>query len=630
MILDKINSPQDVKELDKADLIRLGVEIREFLLQSISKTGGHLASNLGVVELTIALHRVFNSPEDKIVWDVGHQAYVHKLLTGRKDGFENLRNYGGMSGFPKRCESTHDCFETGHSSTSISAAVGMAKARDLMGKDNSVIAVIGDGALTGGMAFEAMNHAGHSDLDLTVILNDNEMSISQNTGALSKQLRKLRMTPAYSNIKGETRSALSSIPHVGKPLTKSITKFKAGLKVMLVNGMLFEGLGYHYYGPIDGHNLDELTNALEMSKSVEGPKLIHVITKKGRGYLPAEKHPENYHGVGAFDLKTGVKPGGKNTFSAIFGKTMVRLAGENENVVAISAAMPDGTGLGTFKETYPKRFIDVGIAEQHAVTMAAGMATQGVKPVFAVYSTFLQRGYDQILHDVCLQNLPVVFAIDRAGLVGKDGETHHGVFDLSYLTHMPNMTVLAPKDGPELERMLEYAVCEHDGPIAIRYPRGNAYEIERRLESASVGQQESCLAPEHLVSGQDVLLFAVGNMAQTALEAAEYLEKNNISTEVVNVKCVFPLQEDALLKIVEKHPSHLVVTLEDNVIEGGFGNRLAAWLGTKGIRKDVQCLGIPSKFVEHGAVDDLRRTLGLDPNGIAKRVQMKLKIRRRP
>ncbi len=626
MLLDQIKTPDDLKKLDKNDMIRLGVEIREFLLQSVSQTGGHLASNLGVVELTMALHKVFNSPEDKIVWDVGHQAYVHKLLTGRKDGFASLREFGGMSGFPKKCESSHDCFETGHSSTSISAAVGMAKARDLKGKDHNVIAVIGDGAMTGGMAFEAMNHAGHSDMDLTVILNDNEMSISQNTGALSKQLRKLRMTPAYSNIKGETRSALSAIPHIGKPLTKSITQLKIGVKVMLVNGLLFEGLGYQYYGPIDGHNLEELINVLEMSKSVKGPKLIHVITKKGRGYLPAEKHPENYHGVGTFDLKTGVLPGSKNTFSDVFGDTLVRLAEDNSDVVAITAAMPDGTGLGAFKDKYPKRFIDVGIAEQHAVTMAAGLAAEGIKPVFAVYSTFLQRAYDQILHDVCLQNLPVVFAIDRAGLVGKDGETHHGVFDMSYLSHMPNMTVLAPKDASELQAMLEYAVNTHEGPIAVRYPRGNAYTIP----SENKDLHENLLDPEVLKAGSDVVIFAVGTMVKSALEVAELLEAGGTSTAVVNVRCPFPLQEDGLKTIVASHPNSLMVTLEDNVVEGGFGNRISAWLSSNGDLREVQRMGIPNKFVEHGNVDALRGSLGLDSKSISKRIQMKMKFRRRP
>ncbi len=626
MLLDQIKTPDDLKKLDKNDMIRLGVEIREFLLQSVSQTGGHLASNLGVVELTMALHKVFNSPEDKIVWDVGHQAYVHKLLTGRKDGFASLREFGGMSGFPKKCESSHDCFETGHSSTSISAAVGMAKARDLKGKDHNVIAVIGDGAMTGGMAFEAMNHAGHSDMDLTVILNDNEMSISQNTGALSKQLRKLRMTPAYSNIKGETRSALSAIPHIGKPLTKSITQLKIGVKVMLVNGLLFEGLGYQYYGPIDGHNLEELINVLEMSKSVKGPKLIHVITKKGRGYLPAEKHPENYHGVGTFDLKTGVLPGSKNTFSDVFGDTLVRLAENNSDVVAITAAMPDGTGLGAFKDKYPKRFIDVGIAEQHAVTMAAGLAAEGIKPVFAVYSTFLQRAYDQILHDVCLQNLPVVFAIDRAGLVGKDGETHHGVFDMSYLSHMPNMTVLAPKDASELQAMLEYAVNTHEGPIAVRYPRGNAYTIP----SENKDLHENLLDPEVLKAGSDVVIFAVGTMVKSALEVAELLEAGGTSTAVVNVRCPFPLQEDGLKTIVASHPNSLMVTLEDNVVEGGFGNRISAWLSSNGDLREVQRMGIPNKFVEHGNVDALRGSLGLDSKSISKRIQMKMKFRRRP
>ena len=621
MLLDKIASPNDLKQMNKSDLIRLSVEIREFLLNSISETGGHLASNLGVVELTIALHKVFNSPEDKIVWDVGHQAYVHKLITGRKDSFGQLRQFGGLSGFPKRCESTHDCFETGHSSTSISAAVGLAMARDLQKKDHSVIAVIGDGALTGGMAFEAMNHAGHDDLDITVVLNDNEMSISENIGAMSKQLRRLRMAPAYANIKGETRTMLSSIPHVGESITKSITKFKSGLKVMLVNGMLFEGLGYHYYGPIDGHNIDELTNALEMSKSVKGPKLIHVITKKGKGYLPAEQNPSAYHGVGAFDLKKGVQPkAGKRPYSKVFGDTLIDIAKDNDRVVAITAAMPDGTGLGEFMKTYPDRFIDVGIAEQHAVTMAAGLAAEGIKPVFAVYSTFLQRAYDQIIHDVCIQNLPVVFAIDRAGLVGNDGETHHGVFDLSYLSHIPNMTVLAPKDGYELERMMRYAVNDHDGPIAIRYPRGK----EIHINSAD----DDLKNPEILKAGKDVTILSVGKMVSVALETSEKLETMGISAGVVNIRCVYPLQIESLGNVLKELGARHLVTLEDNVVDSGFGSKVTSWACDKKLDYEIQSLGIPNKFVEHGDVDKLMASIGLDSGSIAKRIQLKMKFRR--
>lgn len=622
MLLDKISSPEELKKMSKSDLIRLSVEIREFLLNSISKTGGHLASNLGVVELTLAMHKVYDSPKDKFVWDVGHQAYVHKLITGRQESFGQLRQFGGMSGFPKRCESVHDCFETGHSSTSISAAVGLAMARDLKKEDHNVVAVIGDGALTGGMAFEAMNHAGHGDLDFTVILNDNEMSISENVGGLSKQLRRLRMAPAYANIKGETKGILSSIPHVGDGLTKSITKFKSGLKVMLVNGMLFESLGYHYYGPIDGHNLDELINVFEMAKSVKGPKLIHVITKKGRGYLPAEKNPAAYHGVGAFDVKTGVQPKKVDkSYSGVAGRTLVELAKENEKLVAITAAMPEGTGLKDFMKAYPNRFIDVGIAEQHAVTMAAGLAAEGFKPVFAVYSTFLQRAYDQIIHDVCLQNLPVVFAIDRAGLVGNDGETHHGVFDLSYLTHIPNMTVLAPKDGPELERMLKYAVNEHEGPIAIRYPRGTAPDFE--------GVEGSVLEPEVVRDGNDLTILAVGSMLKTALETADILNENGIFASVVNPRCIYPLNKSKLKTIIDKNTSGYIVTMEDNVVEGGFGSSISRWLDEEPSDMLIQNLGIPNKFVEHGNVDMLMTSLGLDSKNIAKRIQMKMKFRRR-
>ncbi len=504
MVLDKINLPSDLKKLSEDDLIRLSVEIRDFLIKNISITGGHLASNLGVVELTLALHKVFDMPNDKIIWDVGHQSYVHKMITGRKDEFKTLRQYGGMSGFPKRSESEFDSFDTGHSSTSISAAIGMAIARDQIGESSNIIAVIGDGAMTGGMAFEALNHAGHKKLDITIIINDNDMSISENVGGLSSYLRKLRMAPAYTNIKGGTKNVLSSIPVVGKGITHSVHKFKTGVKVMLTNGMLFDELGYQYYGAVDGHNIRELVETLESSKKVKGPKIIHIITKKGKGYMPAEKNPNLFHGISQFDIKTGEvlskKPA---SFSKVFGEYLVELAGINKKIVAITAAMIEGTGLKPFKESFPDRLIDVGIAEQHAVTMAAGLAVGGMKPVVAIYSTFLQRAYDQIIHDVCIQNLNVVFAIDRAGLVGADGETHHGLFDISYLSTIPNMTVLCPKDSLELKAMMKYAINEHNAPIAIRYPRGaadNEYlakQITKFKES-----NKSINMPEIIVNGK--------------------------------------------------------------------------------------------------------------------------------
>lgn len=625
MLLETIQCPDDIKALSSMEMIRLSVEIREFLINNLSQTGGHLASNLGVVELTLALHKVFNTPKDKIIWDVGHQSYVHKLLTGRREKFPTIRQFDGLSGFPKRCESPHDCFETGHSSTSISAAVGMAKARDLQEKDHSVIAVIGDGALTGGMAFEAMNYAGHTDLDVTVILNDNGMSISQNVGGLSTYLRRLRMAPAYTHIKGETKNILSSVPVVGKGLTQSIHKFKTGLKIMLANGMIFEGLGYNYYGPIDGHNFEELVEVLHMSKKVQGPKLIHVMTTKGKGYSPAEKNPDLFHGVGPFEIKTGnnLKKSGPS-YSKVFGQTLVELARQDQRIVAITAAMPEGTGLGAFMKTFPQRFFDVGIAEQHGVTMAAGLAASGMKPVVAIYSTFLQRAYDQVIHDVCIQNLPVVFAIDRCGLVGNDGETHHGMFDLSYLNAVPNMTVLSPKDGPELVRMLTYALLEHKRPIAIRYPRGEAISLNNNEKIENSKDLSDVCRPEILVSGSDGLIVAVGKMVNTALETQKILKEYGVEYTVVNARQVSPINTQFFETCLEGVSFQHVFTLEDNNVSGGFGTAFLKWIHESKLDVPVSCFGIPSRFIPHGSVDILFETLGLNPAGVAQSILKKI------
>ena len=611
-IFQLISSPSDIRGLETEQLNQLVREIREFLISSVSKTGGHLASNLGVVELTIALHLVFNTPYDKIVWDVGHQSYVHKLLTGRKDKFDTLRQLNGISGFPKTNESLHDCFNTGHSSTSVSAALGMARARDIKNEKNSVIAVIGDGALTGGMAFEALNDAGRSLNNLIVILNDNEMSISRNVGGLSSCLNRIRTQPIYFKVKRDLDVLLNKIPAIGKKVAKTINKAKGTLKYIMLPGMFFEELGFKYIGPVNGHDINELRKVLAKAKGLEGPILIHAITQKGKGYTPAEEKPHVFHGISPFDIDTGElkKKVDKKDYSAVFGETLVEIAGYNQAVVAITAAMPHGTGLGEFAKEYPKRFFDVGIAEQHAVTLAAGLATEGIKPVVAIYSSFLQRAYDQVIHDVCTQNLPVVFAIDRAGVVGNDGETHQGLFDLSFLAHIPNMTVMAPKDYDELRNMLKYSV-EYDGPIALRYPRGQANELNIQ-KSQPIEQGRA----ELLQQGNDLTIVACGRMVHTALKVAKEVSKFGMSAEVINARFIKPLDAKMILASAEK--TKKVVSIEDNVVTGGFGSLVLQIINDEELENiKFRNFGYPDEFVQHGNIDELDRIYGLDYQSIS-------------
>ena len=618
-LLDSIESPKDLKALTLEDLEILSQEIRDFVLNSVSKTGGHLASNLGVVELTIALHYVFNSPHDKLIWDVGHQSYIHKILTGRKYKFDTLRQFGGLSGFPKRKESNHDIFETGHSSTSISAALGIARARDLQAHDNyHVIAVIGDGALTGGMAFEALNDAGHSKTNLIVILNDNEMSISHNVGALAGHLSKIRASSEYNWIKRGTQNLLDKLPRIGQPIAKGMELVKRGFKSLVVHGMIFEEMGFKYLGPIDGHKISSLINVLGQASKMEGPVLIHVITQKGKGYEFAEDNPEFFHGVPPFTMKTGkARKKDVPTFSTTFGNKLVELARNDEKVVAISAAMLESTGLMKFKEIFPHRIFDVGIAEQHAVTMAAGLAVNGLKPYVAIYSTFLQRAYDQILHDVCLQNLPVRFVIDRAGLVGQDGETHQGVFDINYLSHIPNMTIFAPKDTDELRDIMDYTI-DHNGPVAIRYPKGYT---DLSLISSYPHKGDSEFNPynwEILINGTDCSLLSFGKMLEIAIKASKLLLQKGISCQVINARCIKPLDELTLKTLSQCQLNW--ITLEDNVLSGGFGSAINNYAISNNLDVHILNLGIPDNFVPQGRVEELFELVSLDANSVAQRI----------
>lgn len=607
--------PEDLKMMSERDLELLTYEIRDFLIDKVSKKGGHLASNLGVVEVTTALHKVFDSPQDKMVWDVGHQSYVHKILTGRASCFDGLRCLNGISGFPKREESIHDMFDTGHSSNSISAAMGYAAARDLDGDDYSVIAIIGDGALTGGMAYEALNNAGASQSKMIVILNDNEMSISKNIGGISQHLSKLRASQTYLDFKKQLKKTLKGIPGVGEGLYNGFEHIRDTVKYAIVPGAIFEQLGFKYFGPVDGHNIHDLIEVLSFAKLMEGPVLIHAITKKGKGYRNAEINPGKFHGISAFDPTTGnvLAESTNMSYSMIFGNKLVQLANDNPKIVAVSAAMTDATGLGKFAQKYPNRIFDAGIAEAHAVTFAAGLAASGYKPVVAIYSTFLQRAYDQILIDVCMQNLPVIFAIDRAGNVGADGETHHGVFDLSYLSHMPNMTVLAPKDGKELAAMMDYALTL-EGPCAIRYPKG---------EAALCSDEISCPVidgtSERLHYGNDVELFAVGKMVSVGIEACKKLKSRGIEAGLTNVRFVKPYDRESILSAAEK--TKKLVTLEDNVLDGGYGSIVNRVLAEEG-KKDVRVLNIgwPDKFIEQGSTTELFLKYGLDSESIAERV----------
>lgn len=615
-ILHLVNSPSDIKGFTTEQLEQLSREIREFLISSVSKTGGHLASNLGVVELTIAMHLVFDTPYDKIIWDVGHQSYVHKILTGRKDRFDTLRQLNGISGFPKTNESPHDCFNTGHSSTSISAALGMARARDLQNEKNSVIAVIGDGALTGGMAFEAMNDAGRSPNNLIVILNDNEMSIDKNVGGLSRCLSRIRTQPIYFKVKRDLDVLLNKIPAIGKKVAKTIDKAKGTIKYIMLPGMFFEELGFKYIGPVDGHDINELRKVLAKAKGMSGPVLIHVLTQKGKGYSYAEEFPHIFHGVSPFDIETGEvvkRVGVKKDYSAVFGETMTEIARYDEKVVAVTAAMPHGTGLNKFAEEFPQRFFDVGIAEQHAVTLAAGLAAEGLKPVVAVYSSFLQRAYDQLVHDVCTQNLPVVFAVDRAGIVGNDGETHQGLFDLSYLSQIPNMTVMAPKDFEEFRHMIRFAV-EFGAPIAVRYPRGQAKNLSTvKFQPIGLGRAEL------LQQGNDLTIAACGRMVDTGLKVAKELLKFGMTADVINARFVKPLDGKMILASAEK--TKRVVTIEDNVVYGGFGSAVLQLVNSKGLGDvSVKMFGYPDEFVQHGSIDQLDKLYELDYAAITCRV----------
>jgi 1-deoxy-D-xylulose-5-phosphate synthase len=617
-LLEKVNSPQDLKKLSFKELNKLAEEIREFLIDVVSRTGGHLAPNLGVVELTIGLHYALNAPKDKIVWDVGHQAYVHKIITGRRDQFTTLRQFGGLGGFPRREESEYDVFNTGHASTSISVALGLAISRDKRGSDESVVAVIGDGALTGGVAFEALNQAGHLKTELLVVLNDNSWSIAPNVGALSSYLARLRLDPTYNRLRDEFEEAIRRIPGIGERLVNIGEHFKESVKHLFVPGMIFEELGFKYVGPINGHNIEQVVKAVSLAKQIKKPVLIHVLTQKGKGYKLAEEQPDKFHGTAAFKVETGepCKEASCPTYTQVFGETLVELAKDDEKIVAITAAMPSGTGLNIFRQAFPERVYDVGIAEQHAVTFAAGLAVGGLLPVVAIYSTFLQRAFDQVIEDVALQNLHVIFALDRGGLVGEDGPTHHGTFDLSYLRAIPNMIVMAPKDENELRHML-YTATQLSFPVAIRYPRGAGWAEKREpMKLIELGRAEV------LKSGKEVCLIAVGRMVQIALEASEALGRRGIYPTVVNARFVKPLDEELLRRLIDQH--RLFVTLEDNALIGGFGEGVGEWLAKNSWPVHFLPLGLPDRFIEHGSVAELFKSLSLDAQSVARRIEKKL------
>ena len=612
MVLDKIRKENDIKKLDEEQLKELADEIRQFLIEKISRTGGHLASNLGVVELTMALHLTLNFPEDKLIWDVGHQSYTHKLLTGRKDGFDDLRKYGGMSGFPKRKESPCDAFDTGHSSTSISAGLGYVAARELLGEEHSVVSVIGDGSLTGGMAYEALNNASRLKSNFIIVLNDNNMSISENVGGMSKYLNGLRTAQAYTELKKGVEDTLKRIPGRGDRIVSQIRKTKSGIKQLFVPGMFFEGMDITYLGPVDGHDIRKLVKVLREAKRVDHAVLVHVITKKGKGYAPAEENPAKFHGLGPFDIETGEpkEAGGPDSYTQVFSKVLLDIAKRDEKVAAITAAMADGTGLAAFAKRFPQRFFDVGIAEEHAMTFAAGLAAGGMKPVFAVYSSFLQRAYDQALHDVCLQDLPVVIAVDRAGLVGSDGETHQGVFDLSFLTTIPNMTVISPKNRWEMADMLRFAM-DFRHPVAIRYPRGAAYEGMRKFR-APIEYGKS----EVIYEEEDIAIIFVGHMAELADSVRRSLKATGYNCSLINARFVKPLDEKLLEELAKDH--ELFVTIEENVITGGFGEQVMDYVSRAALDVQVRNIGISDEYVEHGNVEVLRKEVGLDRDTIAK------------
>lgn len=613
MILEKIKEANDVKQLSLSECEQLAQEIRDFLIRSLSETGGHLASNLGVVELTIALHRFLHFPEDKLVWDVGHQAYTHKILTGRKEQFATLRKTGGLSGFPKRKESDCDAFDTGHSSTSISAGLGLVQARDLKGENYQVVSVIGDGALTGGMAYEALNNAAELKKNFIIILNDNEMSITRNVGGMSSYLDHIRMAAPYTELKMGVTNALKKIPKVGDGMVDALHKTKSSIKQLVIPGMLFENMGLTYLGPVDGHDMRQLGKVLQEAKRKQGPVLIHVLTEKGRGYEPAMRHPARFHGAAPYEIETGLpKSNGNPSYTDIFSTVMRKFGDREPDVVAVSAAMVPGTGLKRFGNMFPERLFDVGIAEEHAVTFAAGLALGGLRPVVAIYSSFLQRAVDQILHDVCMQNLPVVFAVDRAGLVGSDGETHHGCFDLSYLSMMPNMTVMAPKNKWELSDMLKFAIRQKS-PVAIRYPRGEAYTgLEDYRAPIEMGKAEI------LEKGKEIAILAVGNMVRTAVQVTENLRNCGYEPTLVNMRFVKPLDMDLLEILREDHS--LIVTMEENVKSGGFGEQVMTYYGSRQHSPAVRIVAIEDKFVPHGSVEDLMHQQQMDSASVTERI----------
>lgn len=614
-MLEKIQKPNDIKKIPADQLPALADEIREFIIESLSKTGGHLASNLGVVELTIAMHRVFDLPKDKLIWDVGHQSYTHKILTGRKDGFETLRREGGISGFPKRSESDCDVFDTGHSSTSISAGVGYVRARELKKENYSVISIIGDGALTGGMAYEALNNAASLKSNFIIVLNDNEMSITENVGGMSSYLSGLRTASAYTDFKMDVTKALNRIPGIGPGMVDAMRKMKSSIKQIIIPGMLFEDMGLTYLGPVDGHNIPQLIKTFQEAKRFEGPILVHVLTQKGRGYEPAMRHPARFHGAGPFDVKTGLPVGKSNpTYTDVFSTVMRKMGDRRKDVAAVTAAMMTGVGLKRFSNMFPDRCFDVGIAEEHAVTFAAALSLGGITPVVAIYSSFLQRAYDQIMHDVCMQNLHVVFAIDRAGLVGYDGETHHGIFDLSYLGSMPNMTILAPKNLWELSDMIKFAV-DYDGPIAVRYPRGEAYTGLKEFRAPI------CLGKSEVIhEGSRVALLAVGSMVKMAEEVQKQLkERMDMDAALVNARFVKPIDEELLRSFADTY--ELVVTLEENVKDGGFGERVLAFAEEEDLPFGVEIIALPDRFIPHGSVLYQMKQVGFTPEDICGRIE---------
>ena len=617
MLLDNIKGVNDIKNINSSDYQELAQEIREFLIEKISYTGGHLGSNLGAVELTMALHLFLNLPEDKLIWDVGHQSYTHKLLTGRRDGFETLRKFGGMSGFPKRKESDCDCFDTGHSSTSISAGLGLVKARDIQGKTNTVVSVIGDGSLTGGMAYEALNNAAKLETNFIIVLNDNNMSISENVGGVSKYLNNVRTANAYLDIKEGVYNTLKEIPK-GEKVVEGIRKAKSSFKQLVVPGMFFEDMGVTYLGPVDGHNISAMLRVFQEARRTRNAVIVHVLTQKGKGFAPAERHPARFHGAEPFDIQTGIptKPRTTANYTDIFSTVMTKLGARDEKVVAITAAMPDGTGLKRFRNMYPERFFDVGIAEEHAVTFAAGLAVGGLRPVVAIYSSFLQRAYDQILHDVCIQNLPVVFAIDRAGLVGSDGETHQGIFDLSFLSSIPGMHIMAPKNKWELSDMMKYAVS-FDGPVAIRYPRGEAYAgLKEYRAPIEMGKAEL------LYAEGEICLLALGSMVKTAEEVKAMLNEAGFKCSIINARFVKPIDERAVKWAAENHK--LVVSMEENVASGGYGEKVRELMDNLGTGAKLLQIAIPEEYVEHGNVDQLKHEIGIDTETITDRIKIEM------